>query len=141
MPNRKVEVSKPEATQKALAMLAEGLAYYRIEKDTGIDHRTLARLENDNKETIDQWRQRASIKAKRAADLLLDSLNEAVVTRGNETSVKDLSISYGILADKSLVLQGEANQISETKQGLDVSKAKEAIEAAQKRIRGEALDV
>lgn len=141
MPNRKVEVSKPEATQKALAMIADGQSYNRIEKTTGIDHRTLARLANENQESIDDWRRRAAQKAKQAADLVLDSLNDAVIERGRETSIKDLSISYGILADKSLVLSDQPTQITETRQAVDMDAARAAIEAAQKRICGEAIDV
>ncbi|MFO7726532.1 MAG: hypothetical protein R6V45_13420 [Oceanipulchritudo sp.] len=132
---------RPEIAEQALALFGSGSSFAEISGMTGLNFRTIARLAAENQETVEAWRLEATRKAKEVAGMLLERIYDKAADPEAESSLKHLTIAYGIVTDKSRVLQGEPAAITEQRSGLDVSKAKAAIEQAQKRIRAEAISV
>jgi hypothetical protein len=101
----------------------------------------------DHRDAIDVRRLRAADDAEHVAEryrMLLevkaDQL-EGDAESLSKTSAKDLALAYAIARDKSSNLRGDATVIVEGRKGMSLDEAAAMIEAAQKRVRGTAIDV
>ena len=130
----------PDKYGKVLKLLSEQGSYADIQKATGASYQTIAKIERTHAGTTEMWRKRAAAKSQIVADMVLERLLEKV-DAGEKMSLKEGGILYGILADKGLTLAGEASAVVEHRSGVSVEDARKAIEAAQKRVKGEAIDV
>lgn len=143
MPNNKLEQYDPDKAERILASLAAGKSINAIVKDENTDHRTIQRLREEHPLKLEEWRKLAASKTQAAIDGIMDNMLKRIIDPDSmdKERLKDLALSYGILTDKKLILHGEANQITETRTGPDMDAARKAVEAAQKSIQAEAIDV
>jgi len=131
----------------ALEMLANGETYAAIEGATGINRKTLVSLKYRHSDAIEVRRERAADDAEHMAERYRAILEEkASMLEGDremlgKVNPKDLALTYGILRDKASTLRGDATSVIEHKRGVSLEDAKKALEEAQKRIQGEAIDV
>lgn len=139
----KLEVRDPARVEKVLALSAAGATLARIKEETGCAVETIQRIRQEHPQELAQWRKVSAAKTQAALDSLMDKILLRMVDDEamDKERLKDLALSYGILTDKTLTLHGEASSIVEHKSGLDVNEARKALEMAQKRIQGEAIDV
>jgi len=73
---------------------------------------------------------------RRKAEGLLDDV-EAL----KKLNPKDAALTLGILTDKGMTLRGDATAVVEHRRGVSLKDAQEMIEAARKKVKGEAIDV
>jgi len=146
-PSNLMEVKNPEACALALEMLADGESYSRVCEATGLTHGVLARLRYDHREAIGVRREKAADDAEHMAEryraILEEKANMLEVDKEmlGKVNPKDLALTYGILRDKASSLRGDATSVVEHKRGVTLEDARKAVEEAQKRIKGEAIDV
>lgn len=141
------EVKNPEESALALEMLANGETYAAVEAATGISKKTLVGLRYRHSDAIGVRRERAADDAEHMAEryrAILEQKAEQLEEGGEalaKVNPKDLALTYGILRDKASTLRGDASSVVEHKSGVSLEDAKRLIEAAQKKVRSEAIDV
>ena len=142
-----VEVRRPADVIRAIDMLAAGESTRKIRRETGFGHDVMVRLKYDHKDAIEVRRLKAADEAEKLAGryALLGEEKADLLERDEDalkkTNPKDIALSYAIYRDKSSALRGEATTVVAHKRDVSLEDARAAIEAAQKRIRGEAIDV
>jgi len=142
-----LEVRKPRECMEALEMLAAGCTKTEVVEKTGLTYSALASLRQRHEGAIAARRERAAAEAeelaetfgevlrRKAEDLLSD---KAALKKLNP---KDAALTYGILTDKNMTLRGDATAVVEHRRGVSLEDAAAMIEAARKKVRGEAIDV
>lgn len=142
---RSLEVLDKTRAIAALEMHAAGSSWKKIRKATGIGWPAFMRLKSDHQEALgirqkEAAREAAIVHAKSAALLerRLDMLGEDDEALANE-SVRDLSVTFGVTADKMQVLNGSPSAIVEERSGLTLKEAAEFL--ADLKRRKEAREV
>lgn len=133
----------PDKIERVLARLAAGQPISTIISEEHCHYQTIMKLREQHPEKLEQWRKLAAARTQAAVHGLMDKIIDRIADPAamDNERIKDLALSYGILTDKTLTLHGEASSIVEHKSGLDVNEARKALEMAQKRIQGEAIDI
>ncbi len=143
----KIEVRDPMKAAVILERLARGDRLRRVMAEEGVGQEMIARLKLDHGEAIARRRELAAgdaeylaeryrLLAEDKADQLAD--DPEAMARVNP---KDLALSYGIYRDKASNLRGDATAVVEHKRSVSLEDAAAMIEAARKKVQGEAIDV
>lgn len=146
-PRHAAEVRNPKACALALEMLADGCGTSEIVKATGLTAGILARLRYDHNEAISVRREKAADDAEHMAERYRAILEEKANMLLDDPDLlkkvnpRDLAVTYEIFRSKASSLRGEATAVVEHRKGVSLEDAKKALEAAQKRIQGESIDV
>ena len=115
---RTAEAKRPEAALEALTLAAEGVAQNEIQKRTGLGKRTVRRLMSDHREAMVEERLKASLRAAEAAELARNIVVQRLrmmdpsqakneedraerIELLKKVNVRDLSVTYGVMTDKS----------------------------------------
>lgn len=146
-PANRLEVVKPVECALAMDMLASGESYAEIARETGLTHYAIAALRGRHEEAIAVRRARAADEAEHLADVYRQVLREKAEGLLSDKEAlkklnpKDAALTLGILTDKAMTLRGEATSVVEHRKGVSLEDAAAMIEAARKKVRGEAIDV
>lgn len=130
-------MNKPKEYEKAVAMFIKGATYDEIRKETSLSFGLLSRIKTDNYEAIEAGKPKLSSAIKTASDMILQTAVKKVEQLNNDpkelskAKLTELTTSYGILYDKSRLEDGQATNITETKQTATLEDAMDAIKAAQ----------
>lgn len=142
-----IEVVDPGAACLALEMLSFDAPYSEIEERTGIRPSLISKLKARHLGAIESRRRQAADEFEHLADGYREVLRKKVdgLLRDDEAlkkaSAKDLAIATGIMNDHAMKARGEATSVVEHRSRASLEDVRAAIEAAQKRVRGEAIDV
>jgi len=141
-----LEVRDPARAAIVLEMRSRNVPFMHIRKATGIDPKTVLRLEQDHKETLEGWRKRAARQLAETADLARNALNEKLVSILEDpelmaaTKVSEIAVAMGVSTDKSMALAGVPGVVIEHKKGASVDDAMKAIAEAKARVAGRIKD-
>lgn len=108
-----LRASQPVRYRAVVEMLASGMSYRAIERETGVVFRTLKAIQRLEGEEIAAQKQSLAQKLTDAAERGADSLIEDI----ERLPGKDRAIALGILIDKARDLRGEASQVIEIRRG------------------------
>jgi len=146
-PGHKIEVRKPLECMEALEMMAAGAPRAEIVARTGISYQMLSVLAERHDGAIANRRERAAAEAGQLADTYREVLRQkAEQLLGDREAMKrlnpkDAALTLGILTDKEAQLRGEATAVVEHRKGFSLEDAAAMIEAARKKVQGEAIDI
>ena len=148
---RHVELTKPEAAAKAVWMRCQGIAYHRIEAETGLKYDTIRQLCWRAEDTIETKKKEFSRRYAQIAEMVADALGEKMERMLSNPEQLDaispdrLALTLGIVTDHSAKLSGMAGVIIEHRKGASIDDAAKAIAEARARIadkiRSEAVTV
>lgn len=145
---RMLEKRKPDLAVRCLEMLADGDGYRKVKKETGLSFNAIASLKGRHKEALEVRREELAKdgfelleKYRMLLNMKLEGLAEDSELLKKE-GLKDLHTGYAILQDKALqAVEGNKVTVVHRKEGPSLEDAMAAIEEAQKRVKGEAIDV
>jgi hypothetical protein len=141
-----LEQRDPARCAIILEMRSRNVSFRRIKERTGVDAKTVLRLEQDHKETLDGWRKRAARQLAETADLARNALNEKLISilENDElmasTKVSEIAVAMGVSTDKSMALAGVPGVVIEHKKGASVDDAMKAIAEAKARVANRLKD-
>lgn len=148
VPDKALEVKRPKDAVRVLEMLAQGDGWRQIREKTGISFRGIASLRSRHRQALEVRREELAADGFEVVEKYRMLLNEKLegLAEDNEalmaTPLKDLTMGMAIHQDKALqALEGNRVTVVHEKSGPSLADAVAAIEAAQKRVRGEAINV
>ena len=143
----KIEVRDPMKAAVILERLARGDRLRRVMAEEGVGQEMIARLKLDHGEAIAKRRELAASDAEYLAEryrLLAEDKADQLADDPEglaKVNPKDLALSFGIYRDKASSLRGDATAVVEHKRSVSLEDAAAMIEAARKKVQGEAIDV
>lgn len=145
---RMLEKRKPDLAVRCLEMLADGVGYRKVKKETGLSFNAIASLKGRHKEALEVRREELAKDGFELLEkyrLLLNMKLEGLAEDSDllkKEGLKDLHTGYAILQDKALqAVEGNKVTVVHRKEGPSLEDAMAAIQEAQKRVKGEAIDV
>jgi hypothetical protein len=100
----------PARYEQVINLLADGsLSQRQISRLTGCSRNLISGVAKSQTADIEPVKQRLARKARNLAELCIDRAEELVLS-GAKLGLKDLVVGAGVMADKSLLLSGEATQ-------------------------------
>jgi len=138
-----LQVRDPDRYGQIVALLADGMSWGKVAKETKSDWHTVARIYHQQGGAVEEWKAKAAAKAEVGAEMALERIYEKLDSDEamSRERVKDVALTYAILKDKEILLKGEATSRTENVNGLSIEAAKKAIEEARKRIDAEVVEV
>ena len=107
----RLKEADPERYAVVIDLLADGsLSQRQISRLTGVSRNLVAGVAKLQHADIEPVKQRLASKARNLAELCIDRAEELVRDDHSKIGLKDLMIGAGVMADKSLLLSGEATQ-------------------------------
>jgi len=140
LPPNCLENTKPHVAAKALWMLSEGNSLREVNRVTQVGHETCRRLMTDHKETYEVQQKRAGLRYAMGAQEYMDRVIEWSEMAAQDpdmlkrVSPDKLAMTAGILQDKALTLNGQANTVVEHRSGKSIEEAAEMIREAKARV-------
>lgn len=136
---QRLENRDPERAGTIIALLCRGVPHRTIIEQTGVNSKSLQRLQHDHAEVIASTKHSRAVQATRlslkAADALEKKLED--VLHDDEvrakTTVKDLAMGFGITFDKKQALDGVSTVITHEHK-VTLEDARAAIEAAKQEV-------
>ena len=149
LPPNCLENTRPHVAAKALWMLSEGASLREVNRVTQVGHETCRRLMTDHQETYEIQQKKASVRYAMGAQEYMDRVFEwsemaaADPDMLKRVSPDKLAMTAGILQDKALTLNGQANTVVEHRSGKTIDEALEMIKQAKARVadKGKIIDI
>lgn len=143
-----LEKARPMEAVQVLEMLADGKSYRQIQKATGVGLDGVARLKARHGAVLEERRKELAKDGfevmEKARQLLNRKLDDAADDDEKFDKLKPMELTtiYAIAQDKAFAAEdGNKVVVEHVKKGVSVEEAMKAIQEAQKRVKGEAIDV
>ena len=143
-----LERRDPKMASQVLEMLADGLSFKAIARETGLSWETISRMKARHQMALDERRKELAQDALDIAEglRLLQKEKMRMLAEDSEqlsrTNIKDLSIPWGIANDKFLSAMGENKVTVEHKAAApSLEDAMKAIEEARAKLKASSLEV
>ena len=134
-----IERLAPQLAAQALWMLAQGMTYTKISKETGFDRGTVRSLEWRHTDTLEtkrkEFSRRYAMVAEEFTDILFTKAGQLADNPEQLQAISPdkLALTVAIMTDKSMALSGMAGVVIEHRKGASIDDAIAAIAAAKAR--------
>lgn len=128
-----LEKTNPNKANQIIAMAGAGHSKRYIQKKLNCDYRTVVRIISQYYQQVGQWEEYAAQQARMGSAMAIERITEEL-SRPGKHGLKDLSVTYGILTEKSALLAGKPTSINESRQGPSIEDAQDSINQARRVI-------
>ena len=143
-----LERRDPALAAKVLEMLADGMSYRAVQRETGLDWETVSRLKARHSPVLEERRKELAQDALDVAKglVLLQKEKMRMLAEDSEqlarTNIRDLAIPWGIANDKFLAAMGENKVTVEHRSAApSLEDAMKAIEEAKAKLKSSSMEV